>query len=291
MAGNGTALESAALGIERALTGAVVRDLRRQDSIALAYSGGLDSSVLAKILADQSDVDAWLVTVGATGSRDVERARTGAEVLGLPLLEVPVSEARLERHLPEIVRLVGRTRVPPEMAERWGLPPGAEAVSPVVAAVEATLFFVFREAARHAHRVLLGQGADELFGGYKRYEGLAEGALRARMAQDLAALIEIQRPVEERVAAAFGVSPRYPYLDPAVVRRALVLPPESLVSGSERKRALRSVARRLGLPGAMVEVPKTAAQYGSGIARLVEGLAARQGRSPSEFLNALAAAA
>jgi asparagine synthase (glutamine-hydrolysing) len=190
----------------------------------------------------------------------------------------------LERDLATIVGLVGRTPVTDFIRKRHELPPGAATVNPVIVGVQAALFYAFREARRHATRVLVGQGADELFGGYKRYESMPPERMRRRMRQDLAHLVDVARPIEARVAQHHGVEPRYPYLHEGVVAAAESLPSDVLVHEGERKRVLRRVAERIGLPGDVARVPKTAAQYGSGIAGLLRSMAQNQGMLQHEWL-------
>jgi asparagine synthase (glutamine-hydrolysing) len=278
-------LDKAAKDLENRLTGALVRSLRRQDALALAYSGGLDSTVLARILSELADVDVFLVTVGMPDSRDVVRARRNARFLRMPLIEVSVGEATLRRDLPVIVPLVGATPVDSRLARRWGIEEGARRVSPVLVGVQAALFAAFAHARRHARRVVLGQGADELFGGYRRYESLTGERLRGRMQEDLKTLETVARPVEARVAAHHGVAPDYPYLDARVKSFAQTLPPELLIADGRRKLVLRRLAERLGLPTDVVDVPKTAAQYGSGIAELLRVMAQREGLRQAEYLQ------
>lgn len=280
-------LDEAVERVENALTGSVVAELRRRDHIALAYSGGLDSTILARLLQELADGDVWLVAVGAAGSRDVERARRNARFLELPLVEAAVSEAMLARDLPAIVGLVGRTPVAEPIRMRHGLAEDAQRVNPVLVGILAALFYAFQEAARFSDRILLGQGADELFGGYKRYLGLEPEAMRKRMEEDLAYHAQVGRPIEARVADYHGVEPRYPYLDEAVVGAARGLPTGLLVEGGVRKIVLRRLADRLGLPGDVARVPKTAAQYGTGVAALLRRMANRAGLAQHEWLESI----
>lgn len=50
-------LDEAVDRVENALTGSIVAELRRRDHVTLAYSGGLDSTILAKLLQEHADVD------------------------------------------------------------------------------------------------------------------------------------------------------------------------------------------------------------------------------------------
>jgi asparagine synthetase B (glutamine-hydrolysing) len=66
------------------------------------------------------------------------------------------------------------------------------------------------------------------------------------------------------------------------------LPPELKVSGEERKVALRMMARALGLSDGLAGQKKTAAQYGSGIMKVLKAEAKRRGLSRvSDLVQAL----
>jgi asparagine synthetase B (glutamine-hydrolysing) len=67
------------------------------------------------------------------------------------------------------------------------------------------------------------------------------------------------------------------------------LPIEHLLHQGVRKRVLREVARGLDLPASVVDVPKTAAQYGSGVSEILKQLAADAGQHQNEYLTSFLA--
>lgn len=279
-------LDRAARQLVNHLVGAVQRQLHYADAIALAFSGGLDSSVLARLLADQSDVTVFLVTATRPGALDTERARRVARHLRLPLVEVVVGRARFEEQLPALARLVGLSRVPDSLAREWKQSPRLERVNPVHVGMLAPLYFAAHEARLHAARVLVGQGADELFAGYERYSTLPASDLQASLDEDFQSYEREVRPIEDRIAQSAQVQFRYPYLDKGVVPWARALPPAFKVGpDGSRKVILRRAAELLGLPDDVVRVPKTAAQYGSGIADYLRELAEAAGSPQTHFLT------
>lgn len=270
------------------LEGAVVRALRRQNSLAIATSGGLDSSILAALVAEHADIPIQLVTAGAPGSADPRRARQLASHLDLPLAEIALTPRLVERTLARLAPLLEPEPVEPALAQEWGLPPDARRVNPVRAAVGLVLFAVAEEAARHAKRLLVGQGADEWFAGYARYEALASPELEAALARDRAELEERELPFEARIANAAGVEFQYPYLNDRVKAFAGKIPAAQLIAEGERKLPLRAVAESLRLPVEISRGSKLAAQYGSGAADLLRRLAEDSGLPQNEYLTRLA---
>ena len=228
------------------------------DGLAIAFSGGLDSAVLAARL------DAPLYTVGFPDSHDVSAARSAAALLDVDLTVVELDHGTLVDAVPAVVEATGRTNA---MAVQIALP------IRVVAE---------RVAADGFDRLALGQGADELFGGYAKVAKAphdprvdAETVRGAR--REVVETLPTQLERDVLTIRDAGVRPVTPLLHDAVVREALSLPGELLVSPrGERKWALRLAARKW-LPDRIVFREKKAVQYGSLVARELDRLARQAG--------------
>ena len=227
------------------------------DGLAVAFSGGVDSALLAARL------DAPLYVAGFPDSHDVEAARSAAELLDRELTVVELTHAAIERAVPDIAAATGRTDA---MSVQIALP----------------LFLCAqRVAADGFDRLALGQGADELFGGYAKVEKAPEDprveADTVRGAQrEVVGTLPDQLPRDVLALRRAGVDPVTPLLHDRVVSVALRLPDGMLVDGETRKWALRQAA--LGsLPSAIATRDKKAAQYGSLAARELDRLARQAG--------------
>ncbi|MFB1063997.1 asparagine synthase C-terminal domain-containing protein [Natrinema sp. H-ect4] len=229
----------------------------RQDDrdIAVAFSGGVDSALVAELL------DAPLYVVGFSDSHDVAAARTAADAMGRDLTVVDLEPADLERAVPEIARATGRTNA---MDVQIALP----------------LYLVGERVAADGFDALaVGQGADELFGGYEKVVRLdhrveaetVRGAVREQIRS-----LPNQLPRDVLTIEATGLEPVAPFLHDAVVEAALRLPDELLADADERKRGFRRVADR-HLPAEVASRDKKAVQYGSLVARELDRLARQAG--------------
>ncbi|WP_222919093.1 asparagine synthase-related protein [Natrinema sp. SYSU A 869] len=245
------ALEDLERAIETA-TDAVRRDNR---DIAVAFSGGVDSALVAELL------DAPLYVVGFPDSHDVEAARTAADAMDRELTVVDLEPADLERAVPEVARATGRTNA---MDVQIALP----------------LYLVGERVAADGFDALaVGQGADELFGGYEKVVRLdhrveaetVRGAVREQVRS-----LPDQLPRDVLTIEATGLEPVAPFLHDAVVEAALHLPDELLADEDERKRGFRKVAARY-LPDEVAHRDKKAVQYGSLVARELDRLARQAG--------------
>ncbi len=240
------------------LGAAVTRSVPADGRIVLLFSGGVDSVVLAQLLRPLARVE--LCTIGRRGAPDLEDGRSAAEALDLPWRGVPLSDPDLERAWDD-----------------WG-PEVATAREPL----RSVLFALGLAFERNAHATIaVGQGADELFGGYHHFEGLGPEAARARAEQDLAQLLDRDWPSTLRLARRWGIGLTAPYLDPGFSRGVLDLPPELGFPPGPRKLLLRSLARAEGIPEHLVDRPKRALQYGTRIARWVASRGAPPRPRPS----------
>lgn len=227
-----------------------------EDAPAVAFSGGLDSSILA------SRLDGPLYVGGFEGSHDIDAARSAAAALDRTVEVVEFDHAQLERAVPELVRATGRS-------------------NPMDLAIALPLYLVAERVAADGHdRLALGQGADELFGGYAKVANAPDDhrvdadTIRGATREVIATLpAQLERDV--LTVRAAGVEPVAPLLYDTVVAAALRLPDDLLVSDGVRKVALRRAADFL--PKSVRERDKKAVQYGSLVSRELDRLARQAG--------------
>jgi asparagine synthase (glutamine-hydrolysing) len=236
------------------LEDAIVTAVRlRSDEGVTALSGGVDSSLVAKLAGREC------VAVGLHGSHDLRQAKHAAGLLGLSCTYVEVRAQEIETVLPAVVAVIRKK-------------------DPVNTGIALTQYFISKWAGEHGyHRIITGQGADELFGGYQRY--LESTSLADDLARDFAGL-EDQASRDQAVAALHGTYLSMPYLDVRVVRAALAIPACEKVKGGRRKVPLRTVAER-HIPAELAWYGKKAMQYGSGIWKVLQKLARKNGYKTS----------
>ncbi|MFC4990140.1 asparagine synthase C-terminal domain-containing protein [Saliphagus infecundisoli] len=230
------------------------------EGTAVAFSGGVDSALLAAFL------DVPLYVAGFPGSHDIEAARSAAAAMGREgeLTVVELTHGAVERALPKLVPAIDRANA---MDLGIALP----------------LYLTAERAREEGHdRLALGQGADELFGGYEKVatlDGRVEATtVRGAVREQVLGLPD-ELPRDVLAVEAAGVRPVAPYLHDRVIGAALRLPPELLVEGGgdgRRKIAFRRVASRY-LPGEVADRPKKALQYGSDADRELDRIARRAG--------------
>jgi asparagine synthase (glutamine-hydrolysing) len=249
--------------LEEALVSAIKSQVEGED-IAVAFSGGLDSGLVAAIAKDYAR-SVTLYTSGKDQSYDVVMAQEMSEQLGLPWLHIPLTEDNIEQRLREMISITGTS-------------------SPLTLSFELPLFFVCRTV--REKYIIGGQGSDELFAGYSKYIGLSDEELTRAMKADLGKLITSTIPHETKVADHFGKKILYPYLDPLVTMQVNAMDLKDLKPKDQdsRKMMLREIARDLGYPF-IADKKKKAAQYGSGTMDLVRKVASDKGMTYTELVD------
>jgi asparagine synthase (glutamine-hydrolysing) len=137
------------------------------------------------------------------------------------------------------------------------------------------LNLVAEKAARMGlEKVVVGQGADELFGGYQKYLNI----LRTNGAPSLEKALwddfeELQNHgiSRDEVSVSMFAEPIMPYINKKVVENAFSLPVKYKINvlNGDRKIILRSIAKELGLVKEIYLHPKKAMQYSSGIQKVI----------------------
>lgn len=248
----------------------IIGEHQKTDSVGLLYSGGLDSSIIAKIMTSLFPPSSIaVVCVGLPHSYDLDNATKGAIEL----------EIKLHKHFLTMELLLESLQSLKQMNIIH---------NPVALTIAIPLFLGMQTLANEfqVKTVFLGQGADELFGGYKKYVQLymehGQKTTKETMIDDLQTLLDDQIVMESRIAQYFKLNPIYPFLDPQIVSHAQSYPIAShLVRTPQgeviRKALLRKMAKKLGLSKTITTQSKKAIQYGSGTMKLLRKLVKSNG--------------
>lgn len=266
--------DEASTRLRELLIGSLEADV--PEDLVLAFSGGLDSTLVAQA-AKENALQPELITVGMKGQPEIKHAKAMAKRLSLDITVKELSQSDVLTSLSDVVRIV-------------------ESVDPVLVGVSVPLFFVCELAEEMGMECLLaGQLSDELFAGYGRFDDLA-------LKKDLrAARNEIWRSVllassndfepGDKLAVSHRLELRCPFAYLPLVQYALKLPIQlklKIVGGRAiRKHILRRVARDWKLPDEVVNRPKKAVQYSTGVQKILLKEAKRRGLTLTRFFGSL----
>ncbi|MDY6765964.1 MAG: diphthine--ammonia ligase [Candidatus Nanohaloarchaea archaeon] len=260
------AVEAAAGQVAERLQAAVAKRVP-DEPVALLFSGGLDSTVLARLLQDAgAAVTAYTASIhhGNTAApRDREWADKAAEQLGLRLEHVDVSLEEVEQAVPRLARWLSST-------------------SPVKLGVALPVHFALQQAEERV--AMSGLGAEQLYAGYARQQG----DLNRDCLSGFRSLFHRDCYRDDVACMRNGAELRLPFLDHDLVRHSLELPPGVKVRDGHRKYVLRRAADELGVPEDVAWREKTAAQYGSNFDKALERVATDAGHDHKQsYTNTL----
>jgi len=268
-------MEDAAKHLKNLLFEATTERVKGIEKIAVAFSGGLDSAVVA-LLAKMSGVDVYLISVGLENQQELQHAESASKVLGLPIHVQTYIMSDVEKVVSKVLWLIEE----PDLMK---------------VGVAIPFFWTAESASKIGCRVLLaGQGGDELFGGYRRY--LAEldqkgpEALQKILYQDITSSSKTNFQRDNPVCVFHKVELRLPFIDHEVVNFALSLPIELKIESTVdelRKRVLREVAESLKIPNFIANRTKKAVQYATGVSKTLEKLAKSEGLTVGSYLKEL----
>ena len=265
-------LDTAVNGYCTLLKAAVEKRLGNLDKVGVLLSGGVDSCLIAKLIADfaiERGIELTVYTAGVDGAADLDYATNFAQELGLSHKVRKISRDEVEPYLFKVVAAV----------EERDLVQVEAGIGIYVAA---------EMACQDGNKVLFsGQGPDELWGGYSWYpeiiarDGYDE--LQKRMWDDLERGDIETLDRENKIALDLSMESVFPYVDNEIIKLAMSVSPRTKITSANDKigkRPHRAAAKKLGLSTQYAYRGKNAAQHGSGVHDTLDRIAQKNGFTP-----------
>jgi len=248
-----------------------IAKLVKEKAIAMAFSGGLDSSVLAKMLVNLGYKVKGYVA-GTKNSKDLKQAEKAAAEIGIKLVKIILSEKDIEDAIGIQGRIIKKIYDSIDLKGKEtndSFTPNAIPIS-----FNLPLFFVAKNS--REKEIFVSQGPDEMLGGYKRHQKLGEKEATKEMRKNTEDFLKYGVRQNLETARYFGKEFIMPYLDKDVVSFCLNLPYKMRIN-QHRKYVLRKLALKLGISEEIAMKEKKAAQYGSGIIDVMKKIAKKKG--------------
>ncbi|MBZ2165379.1 asparagine synthase (glutamine-hydrolyzing) [Methanobacterium spitsbergense] len=242
--------------LKELLVNSVEKRIKGLSRVGIVFSGGVDSTVIARISQDLG-VDTTLYTAGHENSSDMKFAKKTAEDMCLPLKTKILDVEDIKYYTGLVLNAIEEYNI---MKLGVGMP----------------AYLASEMAHDDGVKVMMsGQGADEIFAGYHRYTQFYSDKgekTQEDLEEDILNLYHVNLQRDDAVTMANSVELRVPYLDLELVKMVMKVPMNYKLDGKVdglRKCILREIAADIGVPYEIVRRPKKAAQYGSGIHKIL----------------------
>jgi asparagine synthase (glutamine-hydrolysing) len=223
--------------------------------IGIAFSGGVDSTLIAK-LCHTMNYDITLLTIGFADSHDIKFANQVNEFLKLPHHILEINPAKFDSISKKIHTAINTDNL------SWN--------------ENSIAFYHVSKLAQSLglDTVVTANGIDELFCGYNGYrDAIKQGndAVITLMDTKLDNEIKMMKVIN-KVCSEFGVKIVQPLLSEDFIKYAKTIPIDQKIideNDLQRKHIIRKLALQVGVPELSANARKKALQYGSMIHKVL----------------------
>jgi len=201
------------------------------------FSGGVDSYVIIQILK-KHNIPHGVISVGVEGSKDLEEIKKSG-------INTKIITLTKEKILEDAEKIVEQIRDSNPIKIGVGI--------------------VTLNGTKEKEKVVMsGLGADELFAGYER---MRKGNETNETITQLLTMYEKSTYRDDSISMSNNTEMRLPYLDKELITYCLGL--KEKIKNNQNKNPLRELAEKIGVPKEFAWRKKTAAQYGTGVDKVL----------------------
>lgn len=216
-------------------------------------SGGIDSSVITTYVLKQFERPI-IFSMGTNDTKDRPFVDMFITHFGTSYEWIEMTEMMIKENLPSVSSLLTQQGVEDSIMQR---------------SLGVGYYLIFKRAQELGIKgIITGQGPDILFAGYHKYKNLSGITLENEIRKDLV-LLETDKKRDGAMAHHFGITLLNPYLEQDFVDFSLTVPAELKLKDGVEKYFMREWGKTRGLPQEIVERPKKAFQYSTGLQKKV----------------------
>ncbi len=249
-------IEDAKKQLQDLMVKAVEQRIPQKGNVGIFLSGGLDSSIIAAIARQLTVGPIKTFTAGYEGSLDLHHARVVADYLNAEHTEYLYTLNEMLLNLPQVIYHLE--------SFDWSLVRSSIAN-----------YIVARLAREHnIDFVLVGEGADELFGGYHYIKDKKPEEQIGELKKLISAGHNIGFQRVDRMTSAHTLETAMPFMDEDIIRLAAAMPMEWKIHGPEREEKwILRAAFEGWLPDSIIHRRKDEFSQGAGSANVLEEMA------------------
>lgn len=254
--------------IDTLLDKAINKRLKDDKKIGLLFSGGVDSTYIAKRLKDKN-IDFKCYVAGLKedhlkDSEDIKWAKKVAKQLDLDLEVIEVGLDIVEKELQTLVPLIEDNNV-------------------VKVGVALPFHYCTKKAREDGVKLLFsGLGSEEIFAGYQRHKQTRE--VNKECLSGLKKMFERDLYRDDVITMNQSIELRLPFLDHKLIEYAVNIHPKHKLN-TYTKAIFRKHAENIGVPKSVAWRKKKAAQYGSNFDKALDKLSNKQKKYKSTYLK------
>ena len=233
----------------------------RDKHIAVLFSGGVDSTFLSQ-LAKRLGYTVYGYCLKIGDSKDYRISRETASQIDIELRVVDLNEIAIKKNIENIIKII-------------------EDYNPIRVTVASALYPVMKRIRDEAYSTAIsGNGAEEIFIGYRKYQDLLSYGETAVTEATIKGIENIwMRDIyrDDLLSAHLSLNTKLPFLDIDVVKYSLKIKPTLKVNQKWKKLILRELAEEIGVPKDIAWRKKLAAQYGTGVMKTITKISKSMG--------------
>ncbi|MCC7570806.1 diphthine--ammonia ligase [Candidatus Micrarchaeota archaeon] len=225
------------------------------DKVAILFSGGMDSTIIAIALKELGK-KVYGYVGGVENSKDILKANEIGDKLGINIKTHMINEDKSEDLIEKVVYI-------------------CESCDPMKIGVGIPIYTACFSASKDKHKMILtGAGGDDLFAGYEKHLKTNQYGhnINRELLSSLRSIYERDLYRDDVVAMANAIETRVPYLDISLIDKVLNSPGERKIQMGKKSmiKKLLNYLKNEKVIENEVNPERIAAQYGSGINKLID---------------------
>ncbi len=239
---------------------AVKKDVGMDKQVGLFFSGGIDSSLIGKILKDL-DIDVIPITIGLKNSKDLIFTKNISKELFKKNVLIEINEKTLEKIIPKVVNITKSRDV-------------------LTISVGCVIYLASKYSSiLGLKKVFTGTGSDEIFCGYNSHKKALMKSINHVKKECKNRLVSIKKDLDrdKSITEHFELELKTPFLNEDIIKIGMNTPINKKIDEENEKIILRELCIDINLPECVCQRKKIAAQYGSGVQKIIKRISKKEG--------------